>query len=149
MSLKLQCFTSLPSFQGMHYQGQASGPTPYQPVLTQQHGAPVGFMPGAPVGSVQDARGTMVRIRSCFRELYIRTQYYLYDIKIQCLKHRSCFIALQGPVYPGAGGGTVYGGHHLGVGADRGGARTPPGGRSRSSEGRLTQGARHSANRGL
>ncbi|XP_078324889.1 uncharacterized protein LOC111125942 isoform X3 [Crassostrea virginica] len=98
--------------QGMHYQGQASGPTPYQPVLTQQHGAPVGFMHGAPVGSVQDARGTM------------------------------------GPVYPGAGGGTVYGGHHLGMGADRGGARTPPGGRSRSSEGRLTQGARHSANRG-
>nr|XP_034299667.1 centriolin isoform X8 [Crassostrea gigas] len=43
--------------QGIHHQGQASGPTPYRPVLTQQHGAPVGFMPGAPVGA--NARGTM------------------------------------------------------------------------------------------
>uniref|UniRef100_K1Q2Y9 Paramyosin n=1 Tax=Magallana gigas TaxID=29159 RepID=K1Q2Y9_MAGGI len=46
--------------QGIHHQGQASGPTPYRPVLTQQHGAPVGFMPGAPVGA--NARGTMLKV---------------------------------------------------------------------------------------
>lgn len=42
-----------------------------------------------------------------------------------------------------------YGSHQPGIGADRGEARMPhggrPAGRSRSTEGRLTQGARHSS----
>ncbi|XP_061184132.1 centriolin-like [Saccostrea echinata] len=110
-----QAGTGVGPSQGMPYHGQASGPSPYRPVLTQQLGAPIGVMPGAPMGSVPGARGTM------------------------------------DPQYT-AQGGAPYGSYQPGIGAERGEARAlsggRPAGRSRSSEGRLTQGQRHSSRGG-
>lgn len=142
--------------QGMHHQGQASGPTPYRPVLTQQHGAPVGFMPGAHVGA--DARGTMVKKkkllkseRYCFDCWYIWCNFFIMQVKLSSYIGQYLlwftWTTFQGPMNS-AQGGVSYGGQQPGIRADRGEGRIPSGGRpsrrSRSSEGRLTQGARHS-----
>ncbi|XP_056011092.1 centriolin-like isoform X6 [Ostrea edulis] len=137
---KPQGVTSAHASTGMgpsQYHGQASGPTSYTPVLTQQHGAPMGIMPGAPMGLMPGApMGSMPGAPM-----------------------GSMPGAPMGSI-PGARGtmgamNTVpggYGSHQPGIGADRGEARMPhggrPAGRSRSTEGRLTQGARHSSRGG-